>query len=254
MLGVLPTYHSNAAYGDGPDMAKTSPHVLCPELFAIHLGSHIVNKYAHIKKAFVDIEQLRWQRIRVDGQDHPHSFWRDGDDKRTVSVEVDGTAGNDKMVARVASGISDLLVIKTTDSAFENFVRDEYTTLAEVDDRIFSTSVDVVYTYAPLAIKQDKLEDVYGFQGVAESARKITLDLFATDNSASVQATLFKMGQKVIGENASVTEVSYSLPNKHYIPVDMRYIGVENTAPASAEVFTPVAAPSGLITATITRS
>ena len=43
-------------------------------------------------------------------------------------------------------------MLKSTGSAFENFVRDEYTTLAEVNDRIFSTSVDLAYTYAPLAV------------------------------------------------------------------------------------------------------
>ena len=43
------------------------------------------------------------------------------------------------------------------------------------------------------------------------------------------QATMYKMGQRVLAENAGVMEVRYELPNKHYIPVDMKYIGVDNT-------------------------
>lgn len=43
-------------------------------------------------KAFVTIEQLRWARISVDGKqgvdEHPHAFYRDGDDKRVVKIEV----------------------------------------------------------------------------------------------------------------------------------------------------------------------
>jgi hypothetical protein len=39
------------------------------------------------------------------------------------------------------------------------------------------------------------------------------------------------MAQRVLAENASVQSVSYSLPNKHYIPVDMKYIGLENLKP-----------------------
>lgn len=60
----------------------------------MHLGTHLVSKYAHLNKAFITIEQLRWQRIPIaqgEGQtpkDHPHSFYRDGDEKRTVDVEV----------------------------------------------------------------------------------------------------------------------------------------------------------------------
>ena len=75
--------------------------------------------------------------------------------------------------------MKDLLVLKTTGSAFESFVRDEYTTLAEVNDRIFSTSIDLTYTFAPLPIpapadgegkvfdaskKQSSFEELSGLQ------------------------------------------------------------------------------------------
>lgn len=68
--------------------AKTSPHVATPELFAIHLASHMVTKYPHVQKAFVDVQLLKWSRIPVQGVPHKHSFVRDGDEKRTTSVEV----------------------------------------------------------------------------------------------------------------------------------------------------------------------
>ncbi|KAH9926521.1 uricase [Amylocystis lapponica] len=258
------------------NLAKTSPHILHPERFAIHLGTHLVSKYAHIDKAFITIEKLRWSRIPVKqgapGQDdvrpHSHSFLRDGEDKRITNVEIDATKGKDKIVASVTSGITDLLVIKTTGSAFENFVRDEYTTLVEVNDRIFSTAIEVSYVFAPFLVpapqdEQKLTVEVAGTDSVSgtpwdsetvsESARAITLEVFATDESASVQATLYKMAERIIAENAYVQSVTYKLPNKHYIPVDMKYIGVDNLTPAQAEVFVPVSAPSGLISATISR-
>ncbi|KIM77867.1 hypothetical protein PILCRDRAFT_795391 [Piloderma croceum F 1598] len=250
--------------------AKTSPHILDPEKFALHLGTFFVSKYAHIHKAFITIEQLRWTRISVgaDGHEHPYSFYRDGDDKRITKVEVDASAGKDKLVGKVTSGIADLLVLKTSGSSFENFFKDEYTTLVPVNDRIFSTSVDLSYTFSPVQLsspKDDrKLEfvvpdgtDLSGGAwdgiGVAERARKVTLEVFATDESASVQATLYKMARKVIAENPHIASVTYALPNKHYLPIDMSYIGIDNMTPAKAEVFMPVSAPSGLITATISR-
>lgn len=48
-----------------------------------------------------------------------------------------------------------------------------------------------------------------------------------------MQATLYKMAQQIVAENPYVESVTYSLPNKHYIPVDMRYIGVDNMTPLS---------------------
>jgi urate oxidase len=92
-------------------------------------------------------------------------------------------------------------VLKSTGSAFTSFIRDEYTTLVEVDDRIFSTAVDVSYTFASFDIlapmDEKKLEfDVPAdadLQGgvwdteVAERVRKVTMNIFADDESASVQ-------------------------------------------------------------------
>ena len=94
-------------------------------------------------------------------------------------------------------------MIKTTGSAFENFVRDEYTTLVEVEDRIFSTAVDLEYSFAGISV-EGVLEGEGGGGGgrggiwesgkrydeVAEKARRVTLGVFATDESASVQVEL----------------------------------------------------------------
>jgi urate oxidase len=46
-----------------------------------------------------------------------------------------------------------------------------------------------------------------------------------------MQATLYKMAQRLISENAHLDSVTYTLPNKHYLPVDMKYIGVDNITP-----------------------
>ncbi|KAI0247671.1 hypothetical protein BJV78DRAFT_1132750, partial [Lactifluus subvellereus] len=202
---------------------------------------------------------------------HKHAFWRDRSEKRFVEVEVARKRDGDGAVARVAGGLKDLLAFRSTGSAFENFVRDEYTTLAEVDDRIFSTSIELRYTYGEVDVQlpRDEMglvfgeqnlnknegEDVYAWEDakVGALARELTLNVFAHDESASVQATLYKMAQRVLAENAGVETVRYALQNKHYIAVDMKYIGVDNTTPQNAEVFTAVDAPSGLITATISR-
>ncbi|EJD48914.1 uricase [Auricularia subglabra TFB-10046 SS5] len=238
-------------------LAKTSPHVLEPELFGVHLGVFMLQKYAHLRRAYVDIEKLKWTRIAVDGKPHSHAFVRDGDEKQTVHVEVDG-ADKQKLGVRVTSGLKDLLVLKSTGSAFEGFVRDEYTTLVEVSDRILSTAVDLSYEFQAATVggpgDLPALAAKMKYGAVAAGAREITLDVFAKDESASVQASLFKMAARLIEENASVTRASYALPNKHYVPVDMKYLGLQNVSPpANAEVFCPLLAPSGLITATASR-
>lgn len=91
-------------------------------------------------------------------------------------------------------------MLKSTGSAFENFVRDEHTTLVEVNDRIFSTAVELKYTYAPFGVPQNAVVDSFKIadelttegtawdgNAVVEKARTATLEVFATDESASVQ-------------------------------------------------------------------
>ena len=82
-------------------------------------------------------------------------------------------------------------------------MRDEYTTLVEVNDRIFSTSIDLTYTFAPITIPKPADGEGKAFDApvvgdaakgtpwdgdaIAASARDITLEVFALDESASVQ-------------------------------------------------------------------
>ena len=47
-----------------------------------------------------------------------------------------------------SAGIADLMLLKTTDSAFRDFHRDQYRTLPDADDRIFATSLTADWSYA----------------------------------------------------------------------------------------------------------
>ncbi|KAH9450790.1 hypothetical protein MJO28_009761 [Puccinia striiformis f. sp. tritici] len=239
--------------------AKTSPHVLTPELFSIHLGLHFVSEYEHIDKAIVTIISHRWSRIPLDQKPHPHAFTRDGNDvTRVEAIVTQSNTGSTSV--ELITGLQDLLVLKTTGSSFENFVRDKWTTLPEASDRILSTSVD-----CRCAIKIDLPSDKsiaissltnlgIDFKTIGKSIRDITLGTFATDESASVQATLYKMCQLILTAHPEIVSVSYNLPNKHYIPIDLSWHdNIQNTSVQDAEVFVPLDAPSGLITATVSR-
>lgn len=132
-------------------------------------------------------------------------------------------------------------MLKSSGSSFTKFVRDEFTTLAEAEERVFSTAVNMTYTFPAFTLGGvaglGALEGRYGFGDAASKARGITLEVFATDESASVQvrervrragrvlrrrqATLYKMAERVLAAHGSVKDVSYVLPNRHYLAVDM---------------------------------
>ena len=41
------------------------------------------------------------------------------------------------------------------------------------------------------------------------------------------------MATQIVSEHAKVLDITYKLPNKHYIPVDMKYINIDNMTPLS---------------------
>lgn len=190
-------------------LAKQHP-VTPPELFAAILGSHFVQKYSHIHVANVTVVTHRWVRMDVDGKPHPHSFIKDAGETRNVKARVSRKDG-----IALTSAIAGLTVLKSTGSAFHGFVRDDFTTLAETWDRILSTDVDASWKWKTFADVKAVEETAPKFDKAWEAARNITLKLFAEDDSASVQNTMYKMCEQILDAVPDTESVAYSLPNKH---------------------------------------
>jgi urate oxidase len=228
--------------------AKEHP-VTPPELFASILGTHFVETYPHITTANIKVVTHRWTRMTIDGKPHPHSFYRDGSETRNVEVVVRKGKGID-----IRSGIVGLLVLKSTGSQFHGFVRDEYTTLPEVWDRILSTDVDCGWSWKKFSGMSAVEAAVPKFDKAWEDARSITMKTFAEEDSPSVQNTMYKMCGLILEAVPEVEAVDYSLPNKHYFEIDLSwYKGIKNTG-NDAEVYAPQSGPNGLIYCTVTRS
>src|SRR6201992_1946019 len=93
------------------------------EDFGLRLGRHFTDDFDWVTGAQIRIEEYGWDRIQVDGGDHPHAFSRAGGGARTTVVTIDGPQ------AWVVSGLTDLVVLKSTGSEFTGFPRDRYTSL-----------------------------------------------------------------------------------------------------------------------------
>ena len=191
-------------------IAKQHP-VTPPELFASIVSNHFIKTYKHIHAAHVKVITHRWTRMTIDGEPHPHSFLRDGAETRNAEA----TAKEGRGIS-VRSAIAGLLVLKSTGSAFHSFIRDGYTTLPEVHDRILSTEVDCGWTWKLFQGLDDVKSAVPKFDEAWNNARAITLKTFATESSPSVQNTMYKMCDQILAAVPAVDAVDYSLPNKHY--------------------------------------
>ncbi|POR33026.1 Uricase [Tolypocladium paradoxum] len=249
-------------------VAKQHP-VTPPELFAAILGSHFVQKYGHIHVAHITVVTHRWLRMDVDGKPHPHSFVKDAGETRNVEARV---SRKDGIV--LTSAIVGLTVLKSTGSAFHGFVRDEFTTLAETWDRILSTDVDASWKWKTFADVKAVEDAVPKFDKAWETARNTTLKLFADDDSASVQNTMYKMCERILDAVPDTDSVAYSLPNKHNFELgkspaqialpcadssltqlqDLSWHNDLKNTGKDAEVYVPQTCPNGLIKCEVSRS
>jgi urate oxidase len=199
------------------------------EDFALRLGRHFVTSQPAISWARVAIERYPWRRLG------PHSFERSGSEVRTATVTV---TGDD---AWVVSGVTDLVLMNTTDSEFVGFVRDGYTTLPDAKDRILATAVTASWRHATAASS--------GWAASHHGARAALVAAFTGTYSKALQQTLYAMGARVLAERPELVEVRLSLPNRHHFLVDTTPFGLAN----DGAVFHADDRPYGLIEGVVQR-
>jgi len=226
---ILPTdTMKNTVYA----LARQYP-VEAVEEFCLHLVEHFLTYNPQVSLVDVEASENLWARMTHGGKSHPSAFTRSGE-KRTARVT--GTReGN-----TIRGGIDGLVVLKTTKSAFEGFLRDPYTTLKEDRNRILSTVIRAQWRYEGNEIE---------FSPLWHAARQTILDTFAEHDSHSLQHSLYAMGEAVLQSMDNIREIHLSLPNKHFNLVDLSPFGMDNPA----EVFVATDEPHGLIEATLRK-
>jgi urate oxidase len=216
-----------------------------PEEFGLILTNHFLSKYPFVKSAKVTIEDFPWKRMSCKGgKEHVHAFLHSPEAIRTAKV-----VQNRGERARVSAGIHHLRIMKTTQSGFTDFVRDEYTSLPETDDRVFSTNVDAEWDYSTVL--------GVDFTDAWLKVKTAILDQFAGPPetgkySASVQQTVYLAEKDALRKVPQISAIQMRCPNIHYFNVDfskLPQLGFNS----NNEVFIPSEKPSGNIFARIHR-
>ncbi|AHY46588.1 urate oxidase [Rubrobacter radiotolerans] len=206
------------------------------EEYALALIDHFLEAGPTVTGCRVEITQYLWERIEVDGEPHEHSFIRQrGERKATVRGDESGARS-------VEAGIDDVYVLKTTNSGWENFLRERFTTLPDTNDRILATIVTAKWEYnTHEGIDFDRL-----WNGVMEQ----TLKTFTDHYSPSVQNTLYRIGKAVLERFPEIERIWYSFPNVHHIIYDLERFGIEN----DKEIFHATQDPYGQIEGWVERA
>jgi urate oxidase len=202
------------------------------EAFGLRLAGHFAAKPG-VSRVRIAASEHRWERLSANGRPHPHAFGEAGAEEWTTVITRDADG------ADVRSGLTNLIMLKTNDSAFSGFPRDEYTTLPETEDRILAISMTAAWTYRP---------GVTDF-AARERMRTALVETFAVHDSRSLQHTLYAMGEAALAICSDATEITLTLANRHHLLVDLTPFRIDNPN----DVFVATDQPFGLIEGTVRR-
>lgn len=212
------------------------------EAFALALTRHFLGQASCIASARVRIARVPWDRVTLSERggrlrEHPHCFLKGSDERATCDVT------RSRRGVEIASGVQGLVILKSTDSAFSGYMKDQYTTLPETRDRIFATSLTATWRYA--SARPERVD----FDAARDAIRAALVRTFVQHKSESVQHTLFAMGEAALKACRAIDSIRLSMPNKHCLLVNLAPFGLTN----ENEVFVPTDEPHGLIEATVER-
>jgi urate oxidase len=205
-----------------------------PEAFGRVLAEHFLERNPRLRRVRIDLTEQAWGRIAIGAREHGQAFVRQSAEARSASVQGQG----DRIT--IGAGVKDLVILKSSRSGFTGFLRDAYTTLPDVADRILATALTATWHY--------RTSDL-DFNLTWRAVRNTLLEAFGEHDSRSVQHTLHAMGRAVVDNVDAVTAIRLVMPNKHHLPVDLTPLGLQNRN----EIFVPTDEPYGLIEATVMR-
>jgi urate oxidase / 2-oxo-4-hydroxy-4-carboxy-5-ureidoimidazoline decarboxylase len=169
------------------------------------LGSRFVDKYPQ-----VDGAQVTALEVPYAGIDGDVAFGPSGPERATARVEL-----RRRDIIEAVAGIRGFKLLRLGGSAFHGFVRDEYTTLPDIENRPVHMWLDLEWRYADAGA-------AFGRNGVTSRARQIVRDVFRTFESGSIQQVIYQMGRRLLDEIPSLAEVHLEANNRTWLPIAER--------------------------------
>jgi urate oxidase/2-oxo-4-hydroxy-4-carboxy-5-ureidoimidazoline decarboxylase len=192
------------------------------EDFVALVGNRLLERYEQMEGVHVWARQVPFERVRG------HAFRRRYDDHGVAELDLDRSG-----VVSARSGWEGLHLLELTGSSFAGFVRDEYTTLPEAEDRPLFVHMNVHWTNAHLAECAP-----------SEGVRDVAVSTFCEVRSASIQELVHQIGVAVLERFPEIATVELYAENRLW-----------DTAQVSegATVYTDARPPFGVITLTLER-
>jgi urate oxidase len=161
------------------------------------LGTTFLAKYAQVEGLQISASDISYAPL-----DGKVAFVPSGPDTAHARLEINRTG-----IIEAVSGVRGFKLLRLGGSAFRGFLRDEYTTLPDLNNRPLHMWLDVEWDYvAPDA--------AFARGTVTAQMRQIVCEVFSSFESGSIQQVLYAMATKVLADIAAISEVRLEANNR----------------------------------------
>jgi len=170
------------------------------------LGVKFLETYPQVEGVQVSSIEIPYSSLT----DDQVSFAPSGPERAIARIELNRTG-----TVEVASGIRGFKLLRLGGSAFQGFVRDQYTTLPDVANRPLHMWLDLEWLYsAPSA----------GFSSgaVTTAVRRLVHEVFCAFESGSIQQVIYQIGAKILAEIPAVAEIHLEANNRTWDAIGER--------------------------------
>lgn len=162
------------------------------------LGVKFLETYPQVEGVQVSSIEIPYSSLT----DDQVSFAPSGPERAIARIELNRTG-----TVEVASGIRGFKLLRLGGSAFQGFVRDQYTTLPDVANRPLHMWLDLEWLYSvPSA----------GFSSgtITGAVRRLVHEVFCAFESGSIQQVIYQIGRKILAEIPDIAEIHLEASNR----------------------------------------
>lgn len=168
------------------------------ESYCLFLAEKFLAKYPQVEGVQVTAEEVPWGGIGEKGV----SFSPDGPERAFARLELTRNA-----TVELCSGIRGFKLLRLGGSAFQGFIRDEYTTLPDIANRPLHMWLDLDWSY-------NNPSAAYSNGMITFMVREVVEEVFDAFTSGSIQQIIHQIGTKILADFPAIAEVRLEANNR----------------------------------------
>jgi len=204
------------------------------ESLALAICAQVIERHPGVGLVRVEIAEQPWLRLDAGGKAQGQAFTPAGSERRTASVSSNGTR------VSVTAGLDNLVLLRT--GGFVPTVRGKASEEPRADglQRLFVATLAARWSYTTGEI---------AFAPSRAGVRQAIVESFAWHKGPTIRATLEAIAEVVLASYHEISQVTLSLEERPYRPVDLLELSVDGDA-----LFVAHDEPVGTVEITVDRA